>query len=689
MAIQIPFPLPAVGFALNSKMRINLDFLVAQFNEFNSGTATWDNVSIGTANSLTGTLTFYNASNANYLTFKAGATGANTTYTWPTALPGSTPGVLTATTAGVMSWKTSFDSWIVGTASSVTGTMVFYNASNANTLTLQAGATSPSTTFTLPTAAPVSTGILTSTSGGVMSFVSGTGIIYNGSSFSGSASVANALAKVSTAGVVTLADHQYNVTAASNGLLYIPSGVEVKALANALGVTAVVAIAASGTPAAYALTGTTNQIIITPSSGAFTFTTPQDIATTSSVVFSRVKVDAGTYDSPGFYFASSTSNTVGLFAEANGTGLNVRVGGAFDSTVFAIDNTGYAVATLELRAPTVRATTALKVSTGAGSIVTIQGLSSAFGAYTLTLPPNDGASGDVLRTDGTGILTWVSVSAAGGATVALDNLSAVAINTSLLPASDNAIDLGSTTKNFRSLHVATSIKNGSTTLATATELGYLTGVTSALQTQLDTKIDTAGTGLSKSGTTLAVSTVPVANGGTNAASFTAYSVICGGTTSTGTLQNVSGLGTSGQILVSNGAASLPSWQAVSAAGGATKALDNLASVAINTTLVSSTDNTHDLGTSAICWRDTYVKGYFKHGSTNAFSLRTTGNVVFEKQIGIGVVPTKQLDVRGAAGEINISNTKELNAVLSATCATPPCAAMSPVIRATFPARWNR
>ena len=38
--------------------------------------------------------------------------------------------------------------------------------------------------------------------------------------------------------------------------------------------------------------------------------------------------------------------------------------------------------------------------------------------------------------------------------------------------------------------------------ATGAELNYVDGVTSAIQTQLNTKIDTAGTGLDKSGTTL-------------------------------------------------------------------------------------------------------------------------------------------------------------------------------------------
>jgi hypothetical protein len=55
-------------------------------------------------------------------------------------------------------------------------------------------------------------------------------------------------------------------------------------------------------------------------------------------------------------------------------------------------------------------------------------------------------------------------------------------------------------------------------------------------------------------------TVPI--GGTGNTTFTAYSVICAGTTATGTFQNVSGVGTSGQVLTSNGASALPTWQSV-------------------------------------------------------------------------------------------------------------------------------
>lgn len=57
----------------------------------------------------------------------------------------------------------------------------------------------------------------------------------------------------------------------------------------------------------------------------------------------------------------------------------------------------------------------------------------------------------------------------------------------------------------------------------------------------------------------------VPRGGTGNSTFTAYSVLCAGTTATGAFQNVSGVGTAGQVLTSNDAGALPSWQAPAAA----------------------------------------------------------------------------------------------------------------------------
>lgn len=53
--------------------------------------------------------------------------------------------------------------------------------------------------------------------------------------------------------------------------------------------------------------------------------------------------------------------------------------------------------------------------------------------------------------------------------------------------------------------------------------------------------------------------IGVSNGGTGVAATTAYAIICGGTTTTGPIQFISSLGSSGQILSSQGAASLPTF----------------------------------------------------------------------------------------------------------------------------------
>lgn len=77
---------------------------------------------------------------------------------------------------------------------------------------------------------------------------------------------------------------------------------------------------------------------------------------------------------------------------------------------------------------------------------------------------------------------------------------------------------------------------------------------------------TAGTGLSVTANSTthsyALSTpVTVSNGGTGDTSLTAYAVLCGGTTSTGAIQSVASVGSSGNVLTSNGAGALPTFQA--------------------------------------------------------------------------------------------------------------------------------
>lgn len=95
--------------------------------------------------------------------------------------------------------------------------------------------------------------------------------------------------------------------------------------------------------------------------------------------------------------------------------------------------------------------------------------------------------------------------------------------------------------------------------------------------------------------TLGAITPSTVNGLTLAAQSTGFTIAGGTSSKTLTVSDdatVSGTNTGDQSLSSLGAAS--------------KALDNLASVAINTTLVSDTDNTDDLGSGTVRWKDIYA-----------------------------------------------------------------------------------
>jgi hypothetical protein len=103
--------------------------------------------------------------------------------------------------------------------------------------------------------------------------------------------------------------------------------------------------------------------------------------------------------------------------------------------------------------------------------------------------------------------------------------------------------------------------------------------------------------------------VTVAQGGTGAASATAYAVQCGGTTSTGAHQSIASVGTTGQVLTSNGAGALPTFQA---AAGAT-----ITGSTANSTfyVVGTTSTSGSLSTASIS--NTNVVSY--NASTGALS----------------------------------------------------------------------
>src|SRR3954466_1089835 len=130
--------------------------------------------------------------------------------------------------------------------------------------------------------------------------------------------------------------------------------------------------------------------------------------------------------------------------------------------------------------------------------------------------------------------------------------------------------------------------------------------------------------------------VTVPYGGTGDTSFTAYSVLCGGTTSTAALQNVSGVGTSGQVLTSNGASALPTWQAggsgtVTSVTGVT----NRITVANSTTTPLIDISAAYVGQTSIITLGTVTTGTWNasvialaYGGTNANLTASNGGIFY-------------------------------------------------------------
>lgn len=187
----------------------------------------------------------------------------------------------------------------------------------------------------------------------------------------------------------------------------------------------------------------------------------------------------------------------------------------------------------------------------------IAGNATADASVDYTLPANAGTNGYVLTTNGSGGLTWAAA-AATGASLALDNLASVAINTSLISDTDNTDDLGSAAIAWKEAFVN--------------------------KLSLDSNGQTTTIAGSASASASVDYILPVADG------------------------------SDGQVLKTNGSGTL-AWITPSGSGAST-ALDNLAAVAINTSLISDTDNTDDLGSSAIAWKETFLRKLTLNGSTS-------------------------------------------------------------------------
>jgi hypothetical protein len=159
--------------------------------------------------------------------------------------------------------------------------------------------------------------------------------------------------------------------------------------------------------------------------------------------------------------------------------------------------------------------------------------------------------------------TWVIQMPASSSTGTVTSVSVVSANgfagTVATATTTPAITLSTT------LNTPVVAANGSAFIAATTTGTGSTVVLSTSPTLVTPALGTPSSVVLTNATGLPLTTgvtgiLPVANGGTGDASFTAYAVITGGTTSTAPLQSIASVGTAGQVLTSNGAGAQPTFQ---------------------------------------------------------------------------------------------------------------------------------
>ena len=137
-------------------------------------------------------------------------------------------------------------------------------------------------------------------------------------------------------------------------------------------------------------------------------------------------------------------------------------------------------------------------------------------------------------------------------------------------------------------------------------------------------------------------TLVVANGGTGAASFTAFAPIIGGTTTTNPFQSAAtGQGTSGFVFTSTGAGSAPTFQAISASGAITTITGDSGGAETPT----AGGNFNILGTGSI----TTV------GTANTETVQLTGLTNHAVLVGAGTATITKVGPSASTGQILQNN----------------------------------
>lgn len=318
----------------------------------------------------------------------------------------------------------------------------------------------------------------------------------------------------------------------------------------------------------------------------------------------------------------------------------------------------------------------IKIGNGTSAIpdylVRLNAVEGMSASYTFTFPASEGTSGQALVNSGSGATTWGAVGIAGGGTnsgTALNN------NRVMKSSGDAIVEAAAITASRALISDANGIPTHSS--VTSTELGYVSGVTSAIQTQLDAKVakstlttkgdiyvatgsatvarqavgsndtllvaDSAQTNGIKWGqadlTASVTGVLPIANGGTNNGSL---SVSAGAAYyADGSKLVALAPGSSGQLYTSGGTGA-PTWTtSASIAQGGTNngslavtnggVIYSDGSKLMNTGAGSSGQILKSTGAGAPAWLTTLP---IANGGTNVATLGTSGGVLYYDGSGV-------------------------------------------------------
>jgi hypothetical protein len=158
-----------------------------------------------------------------------------------------------------------------------------------------------------------------------------------------------------------------------------------------------------------------------------------------------------------------------------------------------------------------------------------------------------------------------------------------------------------------------------------------------------------------------VSPQPVVEGGTGDSSLTAYAVLTGGTTSTGAIQSIASVGTSGQVLTSNGAAALPTFQA--AGGGGITTINGNSGSVTGSTVTITTGASNAQGTSRFTGSGTTLTQTFSTASGNntgigfsaLASVTGTNNTAFGYNAGSAITSAGNSTIIGSSAGATLSS----------------------------------